>query len=452
MLIEVEEVSPIERKVSVEIPWDVVQGELDSAYKGLQRRAQVKGFRPGKVPRKVLEQVYRQTVESEVVGRLIDKGFRQAVDEHDLFPIAQPALETASNIQKDQPLSFTAKVEVKPEVQVETYKGLDVTRKIKEVTDEDVDNEIQSLREKATVIEQIEDRSDAQSGDLAVVDFFGTIDGEAFKGGKGVNYTVEIGTNQMIPGFEEQIIGMNIGDEKNFSLTFPDNYGSDEVKGKTADWRVELKELKQKILPELDDELAKDLGEFDTLDELKENVKENLSTRQKALAQRSVKEELVKILIEKNPVVPPDSMVERQIEFIIRSSLRMPEGQDKGQFQEILNSLRDTLKPQAVNQVSENLILEGIVRQEAISTTESEIEAKIGEMSREYNVPVPKLKQQLKDNNQLEMIEYNLLQDKALSIVMDNANVTDVFTTESEEQSEHHHEHDDESVQDHSDD
>ena len=446
MSIQVDSVSNVERRITVEIPWEDISRELDEAYRGLQRRARVKGFRPGKVPRKVLEQYYRRTVEGEVVGRLVDEGFRKAVDEHDLFPIASPELAEVPTIARGEPLSFVATVEVKPEIEPGEWEGLAVEKKVREVTEEEVDQELESLREKATVVEQVSDREDARAGDLAVVDFFGFVDGESFKGGKGINYTLELGSKQMIPGFEDEVVGMKVGDEKTFQLRFPEGQGPEEAQGKDVEWKVELKELKTKVLPELDDEFAKDLGEYDTLAELREGVRKNLATREDAKARRLMRSQVVDALLEANDIEVPEKMVDRQIELMLQDALRFVQQQSDPRIVEAIDKLRGEARPAAEKQVKSMLLLEGIARTQNLEVTDEELDGRVQELSREHRIPIAQLRQQLRDNGQLEGIRYNLLQDKATDLVLEKAEVTERTVTaeelEQELQGDHDHDHD----------
>ena len=432
MNIEVEQLSNVERKITVQIPWETVQEELDAAYRGLQKRARVRGFRPGKVPRKVLEQYYRQTVEGEVVGRLVDEGFRNAVEAHELFPISQPSLEAFPDVQKGEELRFIATVEVKPEIKVKSVEGLSVERKIREVTPEEIEAELLALREKATIIEAVEDREEAEAGDLTVIDFFGFVGGETFKGGKGINYTVEIGANQMVPGFEEQLVGMRIGEEKTFVLQYPESEGAEEARGREVEWKVELKELKRKLLPDLDDEFAKDLGEYDSLDELRAGIQKNLSTREDAKSRRHLRQQVLDALVEANPFEVPDSMVERQIEFILQDTLRFVQDQKDPRVLEVIQKIKIEARPSAEKQVAGMLLLEGVARDAELSVTDEELEGRLQDLSREHRIPIPQLKKQLAENDQLGSIRYNLLQDKALDHVVDRAEITEVTVSAEE--------------------
>jgi trigger factor len=435
MKVSVEKTSGVERKVIIEVPWETVREELDVAYRDLGKRAKVKGFRPGKVPRKVLEKMYRKAVEGEVVSQLVDDGFRQAVEQEDLFPIDRPRLESAPHIEADAPLTFAALVEVKPEVEVQNWKGLKLEKAKVKVDEAAVEAELNQLREKAVVVEQVTDREEVQSGDLAVIDFFGYVDGESFKGGKGINYTVEVGSDTMIPGFEEAVVGMKIGDHKEFELGFPDDTGPTEVRGKTVEWKVDLKEIKQKLYPDLDDEFAKDLGEFDSLDELKDKIRENVATREEAKSRRGLRDAGLKALVEANPVEVPKAMVDSQLASTVADTERALQGNDDPKIREAIERLKEDLRPQAETQVAGMLLLEGLCRTQAIEAGEDEVEGKIQELAQQHNMQPKQVKQQLRQNDQMDSLRYSIQQDKALDLVVREAEVVEVDPPAQEETS-----------------
>ena len=425
MKVEVENLSNVERRVHIEVPWETIQTELNEAYKALSKRARVKGFRPGKVPRKVLEQLYKKTVEGEVISRLVDDSFRKAVEEKDLFPIDRPVLDEMPNIETGEPLAFAARVEVKPEVDVGKYEGLDVEKTKVTVEDAQVEQELNALREKAAVVEPISDRTEAQTGDLAVVDFFGYVDGETFKGGKGINYTVELGGGEMIPGFEDAIVGMKVGEEKQFNLAFPEGTGPEEVQGKDVEWKVDLKELKQKIYPEIDDEFAQDLGEYDSLDELKAQIRENLATREDARSKRELRDKVLDALVDANPIEVPAAMVDRQLSMMLEDAERAVGQSQDPKIRELIAKLREDLRPQAEKRVAGSLLLESITRKEDVEASDADVEARIGELAREHRMQPKQVEQQLRANGQLESLRYSLAQEKALDLVLERANVTE---------------------------
>ncbi len=431
MKVDVETVSPVEKKVSIAVPWDDVKQELDTAYRDLAKRAQVKGFRAGKVPRKVLEKFYKQSVEGQVLGQILDDSFKKAVAEKDLVPIDNPQVSDFPTLKPNEDLEFTATVQVKPEIDIKEYKGLNVEKKVRQVSDEEVDTELQQMREKATVVEPVTDRQECQADDLAVIDFFGYVDGETFKGGKGINYTVQVGANQMIEGFEDHLIGMKIGDEKKFQLNFPKGQGPDEVQGKDVDWKVDLKELKTKILPELDDDFAQDLGDYDTLDELKAGLRENIATREDARAKRQLRDAVMEKLVEENPVEVPPTMIERQLDYLLNDAMKMMQTATP-EMKEAIGKLRGELRPRAQRQVAGMLLLEAVARVEDVEVEDQALEGRIQELARENRMQPKQLKIQLKQNDQIESLRYNMKQDKALDLVLEAATVTERTVTQEE--------------------
>lgn len=429
MKIEVETLSPVERRVIIEVPWTTVKEELDLAYKGLAKRARVKGFRAGHVPRKVLEQFYKGAVEGEVVQRLVDDSFRKAVQEKDLFPINTPIVESELKFEADVPFRFSAKVEVKPEVQVKQHKGLEVVRQVRQVDDAEVQKELDALREKATVVEQVTDRTDVKKGDLAVIDFFGYVNGETFKGGKGINYTVEVGSGRMIAGFEDQLVGMKIGEHKEFKLAFPKDEGPAEVKGKMVDWQVDLKELKKKLLPELDDEFAKDLGEYDSLAELKEKIRENLRTREDARSRRQIREKVLEKLVELNSIEVPAVMVDRQLDYLLAEVTRMTNVSKDPAVQDMIGRLREENRDRAKRQVAAMLLLEAVGRLENVQASEADLDARLQDIARQNRMSAKAVRQQLEREGRLEALRYDIRQDRALDLLVDSAKVTDEVVT-----------------------
>ncbi|MCK6545582.1 trigger factor [Myxococcota bacterium] len=436
MKVDVENLSPVEKRLAIEVPWETVRDELDLAYKGLAKRAKVKGFRAGHVPRKVLEQFYKGAVESEVMNRLVDDLFKKAVAEQNIIPIDSPVLREAPAIKPDEPFRFVATVEVKPEIEVKTYKGVEVVRKTRLVTDPEVDAELKQLREKAAVIEAVTDRKDVQKGDLVVVDFFGFINGETFKGGKGINYTVEVGAGTMIPGFEDALVGAELGEQKIFTLNYPKGDGPEEVRGKDVEWKVDIKEIKKKILPELDDEFAKDLGDYDTIDQLKAKIRENLATRNDAKSRRMIKESVLEKLVETNPVSVPPVMVERQLDYLLSDAMRMVEQSKDPALKQAIERVRADSRGRAEKQVAGMMILEAIAKAENVEITDAELNGRLTEIARENRMTVKALRQELTKDGRLDGLRYQMRQDKALDLAVKEAVITERVMTPEEASAE----------------
>ena len=417
MKVDVETLSPVEKKVSIAVPWDAVKQELDTAYRDLAKRARVKGFRAGKVPRKVLEQFYKQAVEGQVVSQLLDDSFKKAVAEQDLVPIDNPKVEAFPSLTPNEDLTFTATVQVKPEVQVEHYKGLEVEKKIRQVSDAEVDAELAQMREKATVIEPVSDRSECEKGDLAVIDFFGYVDGETFKGGKGINYTVEVGAGQMIEGFEDHLVGMKIGDEKEFRLNFPKGQGPDEVQGKDVDWKVDLKELKTKILPELDDDFAQDL-EFESLDALKKSIRDDFEERTARRSKNELRDRLLDKFIAINEIPVPPALLQQQKTSILQEMLQFT--QMTGMPLE--PGMLEGLDERAERRVQAGVILGSLAKIEGIKLGDEDVDARLAKISEETGKHIAKVKVEYSGERR-EQLENELLHERLMSFLEGKATI-----------------------------
>src|SRR5699024_933624 len=400
---------------------DEFEKALDQAFKKVVKTIEIPGFRKGKVPRKIFE--HRFCVESlyqDAVDIVLPDAYMKGVEETNIEPIDQPEIDI-EQIERCKALIFTANVEVKPEVTLGEYKGLEVEEQDVTVTDEDVDHELEHQREHHAELVVKED-GEVEEGDTVVIDFEGFTDGEAFEGGKGENHSLEIGSGQFIPGFEEQLIGKKSGDETEVELTFPEDYHAEELAGKEAMFKVKIHEIKEKELPELDDEFAKDLDEeVETLDELKKKKKEELETQKKQEAENEKRETLIEKASENAEVEIPDVMVETELDQMVNEfeqRLQMQgmtlemysqfSGQDK-------DELKDQMRDDAKKRVKTNLTLEAIIKEEGLEVSEEDVNAELENMSSMYNVEVEQLKQMLGGNT--NMIEQDLKFKKAIDFL-----------------------------------
>jgi len=411
--------------LTFEVSSDEFEKALDKAFKKVVKTIEIPGFRKGKVPRKIFE--HRFGVESlyqDAVDIVLPDAYMQAVEETKIEPIDQPEIDI-EQIERGKALIFTANVEVKPEVTLGDYKGLEVEDQDVAVTDEDVDHELEHQREHHAELVVKED-GEVEEGNTVVIDFEGFTDGEAFEGGKGENHSLEIGSGQFIPGFEEQLIGKKSGDEAEVELTFPEEYHAEELAGKEAMFKVKIHEIKEKELPELDDEFAKDLDEeVETLDELKKKKKEELETQKKQDAENQKRETLIEKASENAEVEIPDAMVETELDQMVNEfeqRLQMQgmtlemysqfSGQDK-------DALKDQMRDDAKKRVKTNLTLEAIIKEEDLEVSEEDVNAELENMSSMYNVEVEQLKQMLGGNT--NMIEQDLKFKKAIDFLVEHS-------------------------------
>lgn len=398
---------------------------LDQAFKKVSKDVQIPGFRKGKIPRSIFEKRFGvESLYQDAVDIVLPSAYSKAVDEAEIFPIAQPSIDI-DQIEKGQPLVFTAEVEVKPEVKLGEYKGLEVEEKSVEVTDEDVEQEIENLRERQAELVVKED-SEIENGDTAVIDFEGFKDGVAFEGGQGENHSLEIGSGQFIPGFEEQLIGKKAGDETEVEITFPEEYHAEDLAGQDAVFKVKIHEVKAKELPELDDEFAKDVDEeVETLDELKAKKREELETNKKQQAENEQREELLQQASDNIEVEVPEAMVDTEVNQMVREfeqQLQMQgmtlemysqfSGQDE-------NALKEQMREDAEKRVKTNLTLEAIAEAENLEATEEDIDAELEKMGSMYGVEKEQLLQML--GGSTETLENDLKMRAAIEFLAENS-------------------------------
>ncbi len=403
---------------------EVFDAAVEKVYRKEVKKINIPGFRKGKAPRSIIEKMYGKGVFYEdAVNEIIPDAYESAIKEAGLDVVSRPEFDVVSIDENGVVLK--AKFYVKPEVTVKEYKGLNVTKEVKSVTDEDVNNEIESVRARNSRVVDVEGRS-VENGDIAVIDFDGYVDGVAFEGGKSENYNLTIGSGSFIPGFEEQIIGHNVGDSFDVNVTFPTEYHASELAGKEAVFKIVLHAIKFNELPTLDDEFAKDVSEFDTLDEYKADVKAKLENKNVKAAENAVEEQLINALIENLEAEIPAPMFENEAENFVRdydSRLRM-QGLDLNTYckytGQTLDSLREQFKPMAERQVKTRLALEKIVELEGITASEEEINNEYENLAKAYGMTADKVKELV----DADAIKADLSVKKAVDFVKENANVT----------------------------
>jgi trigger factor len=429
MKIEVEAVSPVEKKVTVEVDPDRVAKELDRAYSSLARRVKLKGFRAGKAPRKVLERNFRDEVERDVVERIVQTTFGEAVREHAIDPVAPPRVDLAEpGLQQTQPFRFTARVEVKPKLEPKDYRGLEVTRRPPEVTDQMISDELTRLQNAMAQLVPVEGRFEAQTGDYAVIDHDGTVDGQTFDGAKVEGATVRVDPGEVADGFFPQLAGKKLGESVEVEFTFPPTHRVTELRGKTAKFNVTLKALKTRQVPSIDDEIAKDLGieGIDTLEKLKARIREDLEKREKRRSDAELKDAIVKALLAKNDFEVPQALVERAIDLMIQATAERfaRQGVDLREMGLDMARLRADLRSQALLEVKGALILEAIADAEKIDVNPEDVQAEIARTASELNVPLAQMQQQMLRSAQTQGALINKIrEEKALAFLTTEANL-----------------------------
>lgn len=396
---------------------------LDKAFAKNAKYFKAPGFRNGKVPRAIVEKMYGETVLFDsVIEDTVDEEYRIAIEENNLEVVSKPELDI-KQIGKDKDLIYTVTVFVKPEATVKDYKGIEVKKFDTKVTKKDIDNALEQARDKNARTVTVEDRA-LEMKDISTIDFEGFVDGVAFEGGKGENFELTIGSGQFIPGFEEQLVGMKIGEEREINVKFPDEYHAENLAGKDAMFKVKLISIKSKVLPELDDEFAKDISEFDTLEEYKKDVEKKLKEEKEKQAEADKEAQAIEKIVENTEVNIPDSMIEDQMEQMVEqfNANLSYQGLNLETYCKYLGTtveaFKETLKPQATKDVKLKLALEYIAKTENITATDEDINAKIDELAKEYgNENADSLKN---NENIKKYMSERVLQDKTLKVVLDN--------------------------------
>jgi trigger factor len=426
---EVHTIDPVTVELSVEVPWDRVRKGLEASFGKLQKSAKIKGFRPGKVPRNVLSQLYGRQVRAEVAATLLEEGLIEAVQKHKLAIVSQPRLDSIPQIQEGEPLSFKAKLEIRPSVERVETSGLEVSRPRSAVGDAEVDAEIQRLRERHAEIVTPDPMRPSKAGDLLTLDYTVEIDGEEKKDMAATERVVELAGGRLLPEFETALVGKQPGDDADIRVAYGDDVQSDDLRGKRALFRVKIREVREKVLPELDDELAKDLGDHQTLAELKTKTREQLEKGAKARADSAVREQLVEKLVEKNPVPVPPSLVS-QAEQAMRQELAMFMQMTGQPPQPLDEETEKTLRERAEKKVRAAILMGELARQQAIRVEPEEIDARMAKMAEQTGKHIAKIRVEMAGEKR-EELENKILEDKLLEYLLAQATVTDAPSEES---------------------
>ena len=425
MSVQVEKLEHNMAKLTIEVPETELEAAIEKAYQKQKKSISLPGFRKGKAPRVMIEKMYGKGVFLEdAANSLIPVQYSMAAGESGLEIVSQPTIDV-TQLEPGKPFIFTAEVAVKPEVTLGEYKGVEVEKQNTEVLDEEVDAEIFKERESNSRMIDVEDRA-VENGDTVNLDFEGFVDGEAFEGGKGEGYPLVIGSNTFIPGFEEQLIGANIDEEKEVNVTFPEDYQAEELKGKAAVFKCKVNRIQKKELPEVDDEFAKDVSEFDTLEEYKADIRKKLAEEKEKDAQRAKEDAVINKIIETSEMDIPDAMVDAQIDQMADDFGRRMQSQGLSleqyfQFTGLtMEKLRDELKPQALKRIQTRLVLEKIAEVEDIQPTDEQVDEEIAKMAEMYKMEADKLKEMIGEY-EMAQIKKDMAVQQAVTFVADAA-------------------------------
>lgn len=426
MSVQVEKLEHNMAKLTIEVSADEVEKALESAYQKQKSKISIPGFRKGKVPRAMIEKMYGVGIFYEdAANELMQQTYPSAIDESGENIVSRPSVDIVQ-IEKGKPFIYTAEVALRPEVKLGQYKGVAVTKADTAVTDAEVEEELEKERANNARTVTVTDRP-AAVGDTVVIDFEGFVDGVAFEGGKGENYSLELGSHSFIDTFEDQLVGKNVGDDVEVSVTFPENYQAAELAGKPALFQVKLHEIKEKELPEADDEFAQDVSEYETLAEYKDSLRKKLEEQKENEAKRAKEDEALRSIIETSEMDIPDVMVETQCDAMMEEFAQRIawNGLSMEQYLQFsgatVEGMREQMRPEALSRIQSSLVLEQIAKEEQIEVSEEELDAEIEKMAQRYSMETDKLRESMGEA-EMDSVKRELEITKAIALVMENAN------------------------------
>jgi len=424
--VTVEDISPVKKKISFDIPWADVSKELDTVYTKVGKSARIKGFRPGKVPRRILESYYKEHAEEETISNLINRHYWEALKDHDIPAVTQPAIDQ-KGIEANMNFAFSATVEVEPKIDPKDYTGLKLEKEEKAVTDADVEARLLQIREMFATLEDVTEDRELVEGDFATFDFEGVCEGQALKELKSEGYFMEIGSKMFVPGFEDQMIGMKKDERREFVVTFPADYQAENVAGKDVTFTVDLKGIRSKKLPELNDDFVKNFErKYETLADFTADVRKSLEEQNKAATEGALREKIIEAIVAANEFEVPPSFVERQIYMMMADAQRkfMARGMEKEAAMRLSLKHRDQFKGDAEKIVKSLLLIKSISEKEGLKVEEAELDGKVKAMAEERQQAFDAMKASLEKDDMLESVRLDLIHEKVMAFLESKAEIT----------------------------
>lgn len=425
MKVQVEEISPVRKKINVEIPEDQVQGAIDAFYKDLGKKTTIKGFRPGRAPRSILERYFKDYAQEEVAQKLIQETYEKAFSQISLRPISSPVLEPGE-LRAGKSFQYSATVDVKPDIKLGDYIGLKLEAKREEVREEEVEERLKAIQNVHASLRSLPEPRPIQKGDYVILDYEASIDGKVLGEGKATDVSLEVGTGQFIPELEEKLVGLLPEEEKDVEIPFPPDYSYEKWAGKTVVFRVKIKEMKEKVLPPLDDEFAKDLGAYDSLEELREKLREEIAKAKEQKLRLDLQGQILEQLLRENSFDVPAVLVEEQTKVLVsetkmRLAAQGAELADTGLTEE---GLWEEFRPRAEKEVRTYLILEKIAEMEGLTVSDEEVENRLREIAERFREKFERVKSYYEKNDLLPNVRGEILGRKTLDFLVQKAEIT----------------------------
>jgi trigger factor len=424
MDVRVEELGPTRRKIHVTVPENAVKKEIEGIYFELKKSAKIKGFRPGRTPREILERYYGDYVREQAVSRIINNTYSGALSEGNIEPVSEPTLDNEA-LAEGEPFTYSAVVDISPEIDLTDYAGISVKGRELKIEEGEIEERLQQLQNSHARLEMIEEERAVQEGDFVTIDFQGSIDGKPFEGGKGENISIEVGGGRFLPDLEKGLIGAGSEEERKVDVTFPEDHGEKGLAGKKAVFEVKIREIREKILPSLDDEFAKDVGQ-ESLRDLKDKIREDLEAEKRLEIDRELENQILDRLIESTPFDVPESMVERRIDSLIRElKINLAyRGVEFGKSNLDEGTLREQYRDRAVKEVKSDLILQKIGRVERIDVTDDEVDKRFEEIAKRTNQTPSHVEAYYRKNELVEGLKAQMMNEKTLQFLVGKAEIS----------------------------
>jgi len=430
VVIKIEDLSPVKKKMLLEIPWNEVKDELDAAYHEVGKKAKIKGFRPGKVPRKILETYFKAQAEEETITNIVNKYYWQTLEEKGFAPVSRPEIDQ-DGIKENADFSFSASFETEQEFEPKNYKGIELEKEEIKVTEEDVQKRIDEIRQMFATMEEVKEDRPVVAGDFVVIDFEGSLNGEKYKELKADQYFLEIGSQRFVPGFEDQVAGMKNGETKEITVTFPADYHESKFAGQDVVFKVTVKNIREKKLPETDESFVKNFEKYNSFEDFKNDVRKSLEEKAQQMAQVNLQNKITDILIRENEIDVPPSLVERQIYYMMIDTQKrmLSAGIDENSAMEFGLKMKDKYKGDAEKIVKSFLIIKKIAQKESFATEPAEVEQYLQEMALRSGRDYESFKKMYDSEESQDSLKMELMQKKVFDFIEQNANIKVVEKT-----------------------
>ncbi|MRR15767.1 MAG: trigger factor [Deltaproteobacteria bacterium] len=422
--VKIEDISQVKKKMSFAIPWAFVKDELETVYREIGKKAKIKGFRPGKIPRKLLENYFKADAEGEAITNIVNKYYWQELEDKGIVTLSRPEIEQ-DGLKENADFLFSASFETEPAFEPQGYRGIDLEKKNISISETDMEKRLQEIRKMFATMQDVDEDRPAMMGDFVTIDFAGTMDGEALPELKSDNFLLELGSNRFIPGFEEQLVGMKKDEAKAINLTFPEDYHEKKMAGKDVSFTVTMKGLKEQKLPEIDENFIKNFDKYNTLEDLKNDVRKSMEDQSKRQSEAELKDQIVEVLLKANEFEAPPSLVERQIFYMMSDTQKRMRsaGMEEKSAMELSFRMHDQFKQEAEKTVRTFLLLKKIAEKEGLTASESDIDNHIRELAEIHQTDPAVVRGAYDNEERVSSLKSEIIQKKVFDFIEHQANI-----------------------------